>query len=59
MPPKNFPVERMTLCGELKQTETEGLKISALPSAKSLKSIPWDTDLLTLIYTYSSHDQVT
>jgi len=59
MPPKNFPVEGKTLCSELKQTEAVGLEIGELPSARSFKSIPRNTDLLTLIYTYSRHDQIT
>lgn len=37
MSPKNFPVERMTLCGEFKLTELVGLKVSELPSASSLE----------------------
>lgn len=59
MPLKNFPVEGMILHGELKQTEIVRLKIGELLSAKSFKSIPWDTELLTLIYACSSHNQVT
>lgn len=57
MSPKNFPMERMTLGGEFKLASR--FKNPWITFCQFFRSIPRDTDLLTLIYTYSRHDRVT